>query len=93
VILKNIEKADFETVETFKHDIVSHLHILDLKEDLKKITIVKRFIQNKGIQKFEDIGDDLLKKMCILIGVEFADIFFEDVRILRKEILYVEVYS
>ena len=83
----------FDTVDRFQWTSSSHVHLLDLKDSLTKLTIVERYIQKNGMDEFDALWDGLLQKVCILMDIAFDDLLFEHVQVLRMDTFYVQVYS
>lgn len=66
---------------------------MELKEHIKDITIVANFISKRGIEKFEEIYQNFLHNLYFLLDIEPCDMYFEDIKIIRKDTFYVEVQS
>ena len=66
---------------------------MELKEHIKDITVVANFISKWGIEKFEEIYQNFLSNVYFLLDIEPCDMYFEDIKIIRKDTFYVEVQS
>ena len=85
VFLSTLKQYEFQTSEI--------IHLMELKEHIIDITIVANFIKNHGIEKFEEIYQNFLHNIYFLLDIEPCDMYFDDIRIIRKDTFYVEVQS
>merc|ERR1712181_183312 len=76
-------------------EVKSHTHLLDLKKIVEKITVVKRYkarcAHEGNGDRFEKIYDAFLRKVCNHCGYTIDDVYFEDVPIVIRNTIYVEV--
>ena len=80
-------------MQEFELKTSREIHLLELKDHMKEITVVNNFILKHGIEEFESIYQEFLKNTSFLLDIEPCDLYFEDVILLRKDILYVEVQA
>ena len=85
VFLSLLNQYEFQTCEI--------IHLMELKEHIKDITIVANFISKWGIEEFEEIYQNFLSNVYFLLDIEPCDMYFEDIKIIRKDTFYVEVQS
>jgi len=75
--------------------VKSHIHLLDLKKIVEGITVVKQYkarcVHEGDGEGFEKIYDIFLRKMCGHCGYTVDDVYFEDVSIVIRNTLYIEV--
>ena len=73
----------------------SQIHLLDLKKIVEKITVVKQYkarCASEGVgEEFEKIYDTFLRKLCTHCGCSIDDVYFEDVPIIVRNTLYIEM--
>ena len=75
--------------------VESQIHLLDLKKVVEKITVVKQFkarcaSEGSG-ERFDQIYDTFLRKLCAHCGCSIDDVYFEDWPIIVRNTLYIEV--
>ena len=67
------------------------MHLLELKEQVKDMTVIDNFISEHGEDMFERLYQDFLKNIYFHLDCEPCDMYFENILFLRKDTLYVEV--
>ena len=85
VFLSRLKLYEFQTSEI--------IHLVGLKEHIMDITIVANFISKHGIEQFEEIYQNFLHNIYFLLDIEPCDMYFENIKITRKDTFYVEVQS
>ena len=71
----------------------SQIHLLDLKKVVEKITVVKQYkARSEGVgEEFDQIYDTFLRKLCAHCGYSIDDVYFEDLPIIVRNTLYIEI--
>ena len=73
----------------------SKIHLLDLKKVVEKITVVKQYkarCASEGVgEGFDQIYDAFLRKLCAHCGHSIDDVYFEDLPIIVRNTLYIEI--
>ena len=85
VFLSSLKQYEFQTSEI--------IHLMELKEHITDITIVANYISKNGIEQFEEIYQNFLHNIYFLLDIEPCDMYFENIKITRKDTFYVEVQS
>ena len=75
--------------------VESQIHLLDLKKVVEKITVVKQYkarcaSEGSG-ERFDHTYDTFLRKLCAHCGYSIDDVYFEDLPIIVRNTLYIEV--
>ena len=81
VFLSRLKEYEFQTCE--------EIQLVELKGHITDITIVEHFISNHGAEQFEDIYQEFLRNIYFLLDIEPCDMYFEDIKIIRKDTYYV----
>ena len=86
---------------TTLHEIYvsTEMHLLDLKQHIKEITVVKNFIGRDkkysigqiNSDKFDAIFNEFLQRLCQCLEISYESIFFEDIDVVKKDKFYVEI--
>jgi len=82
-------------IRTQFSEVESQIHLLDLKKVVEKITVVKQYkarcaSEGSG-EGFDQIYDTFLRKLCAHCGCSIDDVYFEDLPIIVRNTLYIEV--
>ena len=82
-----------EGEESSRHTIAldTEVLLLQLREHVAKITVVRRFIESKGEAEFDRAFHKFLRKICDCMEIPFETIFFEEVYVVKKETIHVEI--
>ena len=83
IFLEKLKEYEFQTCQ--------EIHLLQLKEQIKEITVVENFISKHGIEQFEDIYQEFIHNIYFLLDIEPCDMYFEDIRINKKDTYCVEI--
>ena len=88
-------RRDMSTVHEL--EVETQMSLLDLKKHIKEITVVRNFMKNKKdkskvkSEEFDKIFDDFLKQISIHLDFPYADLFFEDVHIVKTDKFFIEI--
>lgn len=82
-----------EGEESSRHTIAldTEVLLLQLREHVANITVVRRFIESKGEAEFDRAFNKFLRKICDCMEIPFETIFFEEVYVVKKETFHVEI--
>ena len=80
-------------MQEFEMKTSREIHLLDLKDHIKEITVVNNYISQHGIEEFESVYQEFLKNISFLLDLEPCDLYFEDITLMRKDVYYVEVQA
>ena len=80
-------------IEEFEHQTTQEVHLIDLKEQIKNMTVVDNFITDNGDDKFEMLYQEFLKNIYFFLDIEPCDMYFENILLWRKDTFYIEVQA
>ena len=80
-------------IEEFEHQTTQEVHLIDLKEQIKNMTVVDNFITDNGDDKFEMLYQEFLKNIYFFLDIEPCVMYFENIVLWRKDTFYIEVQA
>jgi len=87
------EKKPFlSKIGEFEQQTSVELHLIDLKEQIKDLTVIDNFISEEGEDIFENLYEEFLQNIYFFLDYEPCDLYFENILLLRKDTYYVEVH-
>ena len=87
------DRARREGEESSRHTITRDTEVLliQLREHVARITVVRRFIESKGEAEFDKAFNKFLRRICDCLETSYETIFFEEVFVVKKETFHVEI--
>ena len=77
--------------EELEHKTSQEVHLIDLKDQIKDLTVIDNFIIANGEDSFESIYEEFLVNLYFFLDIEPCDMYFEDIFLVRKDTFYIEV--
>ena len=80
------EKKPFlSKIGEFEQQTSVELHLIDLKEQIKDLTVIDNFISEEGEDIFENLYEEFLQNIYFFLDYEPCDLYFENILLLRKD--------
>ena len=74
-----------------EHETSQEVHLIDLKDQLKDMTVIDNFIVTNGEDSFESRYEEFLKNLYFYLDIDPCDMYFEDIVLVRKDTFYIEI--
>ena len=74
-----------------EHETSQEVHLIDLKDQLKDMTVIDNFIVTNGEDSFESRYEEFLKNLYFFLDIDPCDMYFEDIVLVRKDTFYIEI--
>ena len=74
-----------------EHETSQEVHLIDLKDQLKDMTVIDNFIVTNGEDSFESRYEDFLRNLYFFLDIDPCDMYFEDIVLVRKDTFYIEI--
>ena len=74
-----------------EHETSQEVHLIDLKDQLKDMTVIDNFIVTNGEDSFESRYEDFLRNLYFFLDIDPCDMYFEDILLVRKDTFYIEI--
>ena len=74
-----------------EHETSQEVHLIDLKDQLKDMTVIDNFIVTNGEDSFESRYEEFLRNLYFFLDIDPIDMYFEDILLVRKDTFYIEI--
>ena len=74
-----------------EHETSQEVHLIDLKDQLKDMSVIDNFIVTNGEDSFESRYEEFLKNLYFFLDIDPCDMYFEDIVLVRKDTFYIEI--
>ena len=74
-----------------EHETSQEVHLIDLKDQLKDMTVIDNFIVTNGEDSFESRYEEFLRNLYFFLDIDPCDMYFEDILLVRKDTFYIEI--
>ena len=78
-------------LEEMEHETSQEVHLIDLKDQLKDMTVIDNFIVTNGEDSFESRYEEFLRNLYFFLDIDPCDMYFEDILLVRKDTFYIEI--
>ena len=69
------------------------IHLLELKTQIKELSVVNNFIAKHSIEEFESVFENFLRNICFLLNIDACDMYFENILLVRKDTYHIEAHT